>query len=404
MTAAAEPERPLLSVLIPSWMSVGTIERCLDSILEERAVALECVVVDDASTDGTAERVAAYAVRDPRVRLTVLATNQGASAARNVGLEQARGEWLAFVDADDRLLPGGVAALMRPTSDPAVRAVVGQRIWTDGRRTWVSALYDIPDIRQPGRKSIVTHPGLLYYMSATGRAFHRSTFDGLRFEGRVLGDQPPTIRALLRAGDGIEVIADDVYEWWRPDPDQATGITASTRASASRSAASATIAQRAFREVADEVDVQIADEGDRRRVKLAYAERLIRSDFSAALRSALDRRDPETPILLEALGDLLAAMPAWILSPPDTVLRSILRPTWRHWRTLSPAGRQSLWRILDIVAAADPSATWQMIGSRRLAPALKLARQAAGRWPWLGNALIAGIQVTARGLRVIGIA
>ena len=147
----------------------------------------------------------------------------------------ARGEWLAFHDADDRMLPGGIAALMRPTTDPAVVAVIGQRVWSDGERTWLSPLYDIPDIREPGRKSIATHPGLLYYAAVTGKVYHRSLLDGLTFEGRVLGDQAWTIKALLRAGNGIEVIDDTVFEWSRPHPDRFVAtITSVSRSSADR--------------------------------------------------------------------------------------------------------------------------------------------------------------------------
>ncbi len=219
-SAPGDAATPRLSVLIPCWNAATTIERALDSVLAERDVALECVVIDDGSTDGTAEVVQAVADRDARVVVVRLESNEGVSSARNRGLAIARGEWLAFLDADDRLLPGGVAALMHPTADPDVRAVIGQRIWTDGERSWLSALYDIPDIRQPGRKAIATHPGLLYYASATGKAIHRSLIGGRQFDGRVLGDQPWTIHALLAAGDEIEVIGETVYEWLRPHPDR----------------------------------------------------------------------------------------------------------------------------------------------------------------------------------------
>lgn len=404
LMATTDLASPRLSVLVPSWTAAATIERCLDSILEERDIPLEVVVVDDGSPDGTADVVAAVAARDPRVALIQLATNQGPSVARNHGLAVVRGEWVTFVDADDRLLPGGIAALMRPTTDPAVRAVVGQRVWTDGTQTWVSPLYDIPDIRQPGRKSLVTAPGLVYYASATGKAFHRSTLDGITFDGRVLGDQPPTIRALLRAGDGIEVIVDDVYEWFRPPPDAAAGITALTRASAARSAASALIARRAFQDVALEADATIDDEAGRRVVKRAYAERLIRSDFSAALRAALERRDPETATFLDALGALLATVPRWALDPSDVALRSILRPTWDHWWSLSPLARASLWRILTTVRAADPRTDGRMIGSRRLAPMVRLAQRVWMRSPWLGNAMVGGLKLTIRVLQALRMA
>lgn len=404
LMATTDPLPPRLSVLVPSWTAAATIEGCLASILDERDIPLEVIVVDDGSPDGTADIVAAIAARDQRVVIIRLATNSGPSVARNRGLAVVRGDWIAFVDADDRLLPGGVAALMRPTADPAVRAVVGQRVWTDGSRRWVSPLYDIADIRQPGRKSLVSAPGLCYYASATGKAFHRSTFAGLAFEGRVLGDQPPTIRALLRAGDGIQVIADDVYEWSRPQPDAATGITASTRASAARSAVSATIAQRAFHEVASEADAQIPDDAGRRIVKRAYAERLIRSDFSAALKSALERRDPETASFLDALGALLAALPPWVLQPSDVALRSILRPTFGHWSSLSRAGQASLWRMLATVRAADPHADGRMIGSRRLAPMVRLAQRVWTRSPRAGDVLVRVTKLGVRALRATRLA
>ena len=251
-------DRPALTVLMPCWNAAGSIQRSIASVLDEREVTLECVVIDDGSTDGTADVVAAIARRDPRVVLVRLATNGGVSNARNEGLAVARGEWLAFLDADDRLLPGGIAALMRPTADPAVRAVIGQRIWTDGEKTWLSPVYDIPDIREPGRKSIASHPGLIYYASATGKVLQRSLTTGLAFEGRVLGDQPWTIRALLRADGAIEVIGDTVYEWSRPHPDRpVVTIGSATRASASRAAEMADVARTAFTEVRDEADANL---------------------------------------------------------------------------------------------------------------------------------------------------
>src|SRR5262245_48993292 len=192
----AGSERPRLSVLIPCLDAAATIERSLASVLAERGIPFECIVIDDGSTDETAALVQAVADRDDRVVLLSLPANVGVSNARNHGLDAARGEWLAFHDADDRMRPGWLPALMGPAADPAVRAVIGQRVWTDGQREWLGPRYDNPDVRSAGRKSIAANPGLLYYMAATGKVFHRSLCDGLRFEGRVMGDQAWTIRAL----------------------------------------------------------------------------------------------------------------------------------------------------------------------------------------------------------------
>ncbi len=373
---APRSDVPRLTVLMPSWNAAATIEAAIASVLEERTVPLECLVVDDGSTDGTPDLVEAIAEADPRVVLLPLPANQGVSNARNAGLAIARGEWLAFLDADDRLLPGGVAALMRPTADPSIRVVIGQRIWSDGDRTWISRFYDIPDITEPGRKSIATHPGLLYYASATGKAIHRSLVADLRFEGRVLGDQPWTIRGLLRAGGDIEVIGDVVYEWQRPHPDRyVPTITAATRASADRAAEAATVARGAYLAVSAEVDAQIDDPATRLAVKHAYLDRLIRSDLGGPVGKAIERRDPATGVLYDAMGRFLAAVPPAILASSEPVFRSILVRPGRQWASLVPDARSAYWRMVRPALRADPGLARRVADRRGLALALTLVRR-----------------------------
>ena len=391
---------PKLSVLVPAWNSASTIERALASILEERQVRLECVVIDDGSTDGTGDVVQAIVDRDPRVVLVRLTANGGVSNARNQGLAVARGEWLAFHDADDHMLPGGIAALMRPTADPDVLAVVGQRVWSDGERTWLSPLYDIPDIREPGRKSIATHPGLLYYVSVTGKVFHRSLIDGLRFEGRVLGDQPWAIRALLRAGGRIEVIGDTVFEWSRPRPNrQFDTITSVARSAAAGGVQMVAVATGAFRDVCSEIDAQIDDERTRLAIKKAYFDRLVRSDFSGHVRHAPDRRDPATGLLYEALGGFLQSVPVTILSSSDVLITHILRPPAKRWPLLSPTARAGYWKMFRPAVKADRRTARRIAWHRALLPPFLIAERfesraglaAASALLWVGAAASWGV-------------
>lgn len=88
-----------LSVIIPIYNKSGYLDKCLNSILEQTC-DVEIICVDDGSTDGSAEIVADYAKRDCRVKL-ILQSNQGSGAARNAGIKAARGEYIAFLDADD---------------------------------------------------------------------------------------------------------------------------------------------------------------------------------------------------------------------------------------------------------------------------------------------------------------
>ena len=94
-----------LSVIVPLYNCAPVIERCLDSI--EAFPGMEVVVVDDGSTDDGASVVQAYIESHPHVRL-VRKKNGGVSSARNMGVEEAFGDYIAFVDADDYLALGGM--------------------------------------------------------------------------------------------------------------------------------------------------------------------------------------------------------------------------------------------------------------------------------------------------------
>jgi glycosyltransferase involved in cell wall biosynthesis len=97
---------PLVSVLIPAFNAGRTIERALASVFAQDREEFELIVVDDGSTDDTAERAARY----EGVRLLRLRRNRGVSAASNAGVALAKGEFIAFLDADDEWLPGKLEA------------------------------------------------------------------------------------------------------------------------------------------------------------------------------------------------------------------------------------------------------------------------------------------------------
>jgi glycosyltransferase involved in cell wall biosynthesis len=94
MTSAS----PVISVVIPAYNSKRTIVETIQSALAQEDVRVEVIVVDDGSSDNTA--AVAESVGDPRVRV-VRKVNGGAPSARNAGIAEATGEWVAFLDADD---------------------------------------------------------------------------------------------------------------------------------------------------------------------------------------------------------------------------------------------------------------------------------------------------------------
>ncbi len=94
---------PSASILIPAFNAEATILRALECAQAQTFDDIEIIVIDDASTDTTADQVKSRAVSDPRIQLLRLEKNSGPAAARNVGIAIAKGEWLALLDADDTM-------------------------------------------------------------------------------------------------------------------------------------------------------------------------------------------------------------------------------------------------------------------------------------------------------------
>ncbi len=116
-----------VSVIIPTHNRAPLLPRALDSVLRQSYPAREVMVIDDASQDDTAALMLA---RYPQVRYLRLTQNRGVSAARNHGIRQARGDWLAFLDSDDEWLEGKLAAQkMALEQAPDCRLCHTEEIW-----------------------------------------------------------------------------------------------------------------------------------------------------------------------------------------------------------------------------------------------------------------------------------
>jgi glycosyltransferase involved in cell wall biosynthesis len=126
--------RGRVTVVIPCYNQGRFLSEAVESVLSQSYQELEVVVVDDGSTDKTAEVAHSYTRRDSRVRL-VRQANRGLAGARNRGLEEARGVYIVFLDADDRLLPGAIEVGVRELeSHPDCAFVSGicRKITADG--------------------------------------------------------------------------------------------------------------------------------------------------------------------------------------------------------------------------------------------------------------------------------
>jgi glycosyltransferase involved in cell wall biosynthesis len=126
-----------LSIVIPTHNYGQYLDRSLQSVLSQAATDTEVVVVDDGSTDNTAEIMRGYVARYPQVRYFRQAQS-GPGQARNTGASHAQGDWLMFLDADDYLDQKALAVLTQAIRhNPAAGAVIGGYVNQDrrGRQT-----------------------------------------------------------------------------------------------------------------------------------------------------------------------------------------------------------------------------------------------------------------------------
>ncbi|WP_295579514.1 glycosyltransferase [uncultured Oscillibacter sp.] len=103
---------PTVSIIVPVYNAEKTIGRCVESILSQEYGDFELLLIDDGSTDGSGAACDAFAEQDARVRV-LHQENSGVSQARNLGLSQARGTYLQFLDSDDWITQDATKALVR---------------------------------------------------------------------------------------------------------------------------------------------------------------------------------------------------------------------------------------------------------------------------------------------------
>jgi glycosyltransferase involved in cell wall biosynthesis len=92
--------RPAISIIVPVYKVEPYLHRCIDSILAQTFTDFECILIDDGSPDNCPAICDEYAKKDRRI-IVIHQENKGVSAARNIGLDIAKGEWIGFVDSDD---------------------------------------------------------------------------------------------------------------------------------------------------------------------------------------------------------------------------------------------------------------------------------------------------------------
>ncbi|WP_226345640.1 glycosyltransferase family 2 protein [Agilicoccus flavus] len=144
-----------VSYIVAAHDAQDTIRATIESALAQTDVTVEVVVVDDASSDGTAE--AARASGDDRVRVVVLERNLGPGGARNVGLDLATGEWVGVLDADDTITPGRSRAMVGRAQAAGADVVVDNIEIIDVAAGTTRLMYTADAFRRPASLTLADY-------------------------------------------------------------------------------------------------------------------------------------------------------------------------------------------------------------------------------------------------------
>lgn len=171
----------LISVIIPVYNIESDLQdfhRCIQSVLSQTYVHFELLLINDGSTDRTAEICEEYACNDHRIRL-LCKQNGGVSTARNLGLDHAAGEWVMFIDDDDWIEKECLETCMKAAS-PDVDLVVFSYKWKAEER--------LPDTEFHTRKEIARilphYSCTMAFISVWGKLYKKENIDSssLRFD------------------------------------------------------------------------------------------------------------------------------------------------------------------------------------------------------------------------------
>ena len=115
---------PAISVVVPVYNGEKYLQECINSITNQTFVSFEAIFVDDGSTDSTFRILRDNSLLDNRIKI-IRQSNSGVTSARRNGVKIAQGEWICFVDCDDRLLPETLQLLLNETFEDGVDVVCG---------------------------------------------------------------------------------------------------------------------------------------------------------------------------------------------------------------------------------------------------------------------------------------
>lgn len=205
-----------ISVIVPVYNDASCLPACLDSLLGQKEQRVEIICVDDCSTDNSLECLRIHADMDKRVRVLAQAVNQGSGVARNRGLQQARGEFVLFCDADDTAPPHALQRLLECAESNNVPVVCGN-IAHMSRNMRLRVKGGVPASHIEKQDVVFPRkfPPLWLPWYHQRFLFRRSFLQkyGIKYPNLLRGQDPPMLARVLCTAKRVGVIPDTVYNY-----------------------------------------------------------------------------------------------------------------------------------------------------------------------------------------------
>ena len=199
---------PVVSVIVPVYNTEAFLDKCLECLTGQTLRDLEVLCIDDGSTDGSAALLQAWSRKDGRIRVLSFPENRGPSAARNAGLDAARGDFIGFVDSDDFVDPDFFEKLCGAALREGADVAKGTLKNYDPRKesVYLKEIFNLNDrIRKHKAWFFLTYTSAVYRTEMLRR-------NGVRFNEDLLFFEDPhfSVRAAFHY-DRIAVVDDAVY-------------------------------------------------------------------------------------------------------------------------------------------------------------------------------------------------
>lgn len=214
-----------ISVIVPVYNTAPYLPECIRSILAQTHKNLEILLIDDGSTDGSGEICEAFARRDSRIRV-FRQENRGPSAARNLGLDAARGQYISFVDSDDMMAPGMLGNLLKSLKESDADMALCNLLRDGGPTPMKAALLGPEEFLET-----LLGPECWYYVTMPNRLCRREIWAGLRFPEGYLHEDEAVAYPLAARCRRIVLLEEALY-FYRSRPGsimEETGITHSDK-------------------------------------------------------------------------------------------------------------------------------------------------------------------------------